>query len=68
MIIVGLKDLESKTPPLELVPVVKDFLEVFIDDLPGIPPEQEVYFDIYLFPVTQPVSMPPYRMAPPKLK
>ncbi|TMX05411.1 hypothetical protein EJD97_021942 [Solanum chilense] len=68
MIIVGFKDLELENPPLELVPVVKDFLEVFIDDLPGIPPEQEVYFDIYIFQVTQPISMPLYRMAPPELK
>ena len=37
--ILRFKDLESETPPLESVPIVKDFGEVFPDDLPRIPPE-----------------------------
>ncbi|WMV37694.1 hypothetical protein MTR67_031079, partial [Solanum verrucosum] len=60
--------LESEIPLLESVPVVKDFLEVFPDDLPGIPPEREIDFGIDLLPDTQPISIPPYRMAPAELK
>ncbi|KAH0661557.1 hypothetical protein KY284_026488 [Solanum tuberosum] len=66
--IVRVKDLESKIPSLDSVPVVKDFLEVFPDDLPGIPPEWEIDFDIDLLPDTQPISIPPYWMAPAELK
>ena len=40
------KELESDTSPLELVPIVKDFPEVFLDDLPKITPEREIYFCI----------------------
>ena len=46
--IVRVKDLGSKDPPLELVPVVKNFSEVFPDDLPVIPPVRELYFSINL--------------------
>nr|XP_048330622.1 uncharacterized protein LOC125422597 [Ziziphus jujuba var. spinosa] len=53
---------------LENVPVVKDFSDVFPDDLPGLPPELEIDFPIELVPGTAPISLPPYRMAPAKLK
>ena len=53
---------------LEDVPVVRDFLDVFPDDLPGLPPEQEIDFPIDLVPGTAPISLPPYRMAPAELK
>ncbi|KAH0784229.1 hypothetical protein KY290_003827 [Solanum tuberosum] len=66
--IVRVKDLESEIPPLESVPVVKDFLEVFPDDLPRIPPEREINFGIDLLSDIQPISIPPYRMAPAELK
>ncbi|WMV30114.1 hypothetical protein MTR67_023499, partial [Solanum verrucosum] len=52
----------------ESVSVVKDFLKVFPDDLPGIPPEREIDFGIDLLPDTQPIGIPPYRMAPTELK
>ena len=53
---------------LEDVPVVRDFPDVFPDDLLGLPPEREIYFPIDLFPGTAPISLPPYRMAPAELK
>ena len=53
---------------LEDVPVVRDFLDVFLDDLPGLPREQEIDFPIDLVPGTAPISLPPYRMAPTELK
>ena len=31
---------------LEDVPVVRDFLDVFPDDLPGLPPEREINFPL----------------------
>ena len=47
---------------------MREFLEVFLDDLPRIPPEQEIDFGIDLLTDTQPISIPPYRMAPPELQ
>ncbi|KAH0765218.1 hypothetical protein KY285_001089 [Solanum tuberosum] len=53
---------------LESIPVVNEFLEVFPNDLPSIPPEQEIDFGIDLLPDTQPISIPPYCMDPTELK
>jgi len=43
---------------------VNAFIDVFPEELPGLPPEREVDFGIDLLPDTQPISIPPYRMAP----
>ena len=61
-------DTRSSEARLEDVPVVRDFLDVFPDDLPGLPPEREIDFPIDLVPITAPISLPPYRMTPTKLK
>ena len=47
---------------------MRDFLDVFPDNLPGLPPEREIDFPIDLVPGTAPISLPPYRMAPTELK
>ena len=61
-------DTRSNEARLEDVPVVRDFLDVFPDDLPGLPPEREIDFPIDLIPGIAPISLPPYRMAPAELK
>ena len=43
--IVRVKDLNSEAPPLESIPVVKDFLKVFPSHLSKIPLELEIDFD-----------------------
>jgi hypothetical protein len=48
--------------------VVKDFLDVFPEELPGMPPDTEVEFVIDLLPVTVPISKRPYRMSVEELK
>ncbi|KAL5568094.1 hypothetical protein UlMin_024669 [Ulmus minor] len=53
---------------LEDVPVISEFIEVFPEDLPGIPPDREITFEIELLPGTAPISKAPYRMAPVELK
>ncbi|XP_070025996.1 uncharacterized protein [Nicotiana sylvestris] len=58
---------ESEPPALQSVPIVREFPEVFPDDLPGLPPERIIDFGIDLMPDTQPISIPPYRMAPAEL-
>ena len=61
-------DTRSDEARLEDVPVVRDFLDVFLDDLRGPPLEREVDFPIDLVPGTAPISLPPYRRAPAELK
>jgi hypothetical protein len=43
--------------------VVRDFLYVFLEELPGMPPEREVEFVIDLLPGTAPISKRPYQMS-----
>lgn len=56
---------ESK---IESMPVVKDFLDVFLGDLSGLPPIRGIEFSIKTCPSASPISIPPYRMAPAELK
>ena len=53
---------------LEDIPIVKEFPDVFPDDISGLPPDREVEFTIDLIPGTKPISIPPYRMAPVELR
>ena len=50
------------------MPVVREFLKVVPEDLPGLPPDREIEFAIDLIPGTAPISKAPYRMAPTELK
>nr|GEZ26330.1 hypothetical protein [Tanacetum cinerariifolium] len=59
---------KSKGKQLEDVPVVQEFLKVFPEDLPGIPPTQQVEFRIDLVPSAAPVARAPYRLAPSEMK
>ncbi|KAL2246064.1 UNVERIFIED_CONTAM: hypothetical protein Sindi_2874600 [Sesamum indicum] len=60
-------DIEKVNPALEEIPVVRDFLEVFPNDLPGLPPHREVDFALETLPGVAPISIAPYRMAPVEL-
>ena len=48
---------------LEDIPVVREFSDVFPEDLPGIPPDRDIDFQIELAPGIEPISKAPYRMA-----
>ncbi|WVZ96997.1 hypothetical protein U9M48_042568 [Paspalum notatum var. saurae] len=54
-------------PELGAIPVVCEFLDVFPEELPGMPPDREVEFAIELLPRTAPISKRPYRMPPNEL-
>ncbi|GJX63959.1 putative reverse transcriptase domain-containing protein [Tanacetum coccineum] len=56
------KKLDKKR--LEDIPVVREFLEVFPEDLPGLPLVRQVEFQIDLIPGATPVARAPYRLAP----
>ena len=48
---------------LDLPRVVCEYMDVFLDELPGLPPQRDVDFYIVLHPGTLPISMTPHRMA-----
>ncbi|GKA92634.1 hypothetical protein Tco_0814559 [Tanacetum coccineum] len=53
---------------LEDIPVVREFPEVFPEDLPGLPPVPQVEFQIDLMPGAAPVARAPYRLAPSEMQ
>ncbi|GJR60880.1 reverse transcriptase domain-containing protein [Tanacetum coccineum] len=60
------KKLDEKR--LEELPIVKEFLDVFPKDLPGLPPIRKVEFQIDLIPGATPIARIPYRLAPSKMQ
>ncbi|GJS33188.1 putative reverse transcriptase domain-containing protein [Tanacetum coccineum] len=59
---------KSERKQIEDVPIVRDFPEVFPEDLPGLPPARPVEFQIDLIPGAAPVARAPYRLAPSEMK
>ncbi|TYK09566.1 ty3-gypsy retrotransposon protein [Cucumis melo var. makuwa] len=61
---------DTREPEVSLSskPVVREYPDVFPDELPGLPPLREIDFTIKLEPGTAPISRAPYRMAPAELK
>ena len=53
---------------LSLPRVVCEYEDVFLDELPELPPHKDVDFTIELHPSTSPISMNPHRMAPAELQ
>ncbi|XP_076889002.1 uncharacterized protein LOC143539620 [Bidens hawaiensis] len=61
-------DKKSEGKTIQDIPVVKDYPEVFPDDLPGLPPSRHVEFRIDLIPGATPVAKSPYRLAPSEIQ
>ncbi|GKA83808.1 ty3-gypsy retrotransposon protein [Tanacetum coccineum] len=61
-------DTSLESPNIENLFVVREFADVFPDELPGLPPAREIEFGIELIPGAEPISKAPYRMAPVELK
>ncbi|GJT29290.1 putative reverse transcriptase domain-containing protein [Tanacetum coccineum] len=59
---------KSEEKRLEDVLTVWDFPEVFLEDLPRLPPSRQVEFQIELVPGVAPVACAPYRLAPLELQ
>ena len=58
---------EAIIPEIQDIPVVCEFMDVFPEDLPGLPLERDVEFVIELKPGTAPISRRSYRMPPNEL-
>ena len=55
---------DEERPDLDLPQVVCEYVDVFPDELPVLPPHRDVDFGIGLHPGTSPISMTPHRMTP----
>ncbi|GJV69075.1 hypothetical protein Tco_1484584, partial [Tanacetum coccineum] len=56
--------IKANEKKLDDIHIVRDFLEVFPDDLAGLPPVREIEFCIELIPGALPLVKSPYRLAP----
>ncbi|GJT11928.1 reverse transcriptase domain-containing protein [Tanacetum coccineum] len=59
-LIIRVMEKKSDEKRLEDIPVVKEFSDVFPEDLPGLPPVRQVEFQIDLIPGATPVARTPY--------
>nr|GEY71697.1 reverse transcriptase domain-containing protein [Tanacetum cinerariifolium] len=63
-LIIRVMEKKSDEKRLKDIPVVKEYLDVFPEDLPGLPFVRQVEFQIDLISGTSPVARAPYRLAP----
>ncbi|GJZ88113.1 putative reverse transcriptase domain-containing protein [Tanacetum coccineum] len=66
--VIQVMEKKSDEKRLEDIPVVREFPEVFPEDLPGLPPVRQVEFQIDLIPGATPVARAPYRLAPSEMQ
>ncbi|GJU06815.1 reverse transcriptase domain-containing protein [Tanacetum coccineum] len=59
---------KSDEKRLEDIPVVKEFPDIFPEDLLGLPPVRQVEFQIDLIPGAALVARAPYRLAPSEMQ
>nr|GFA03220.1 putative reverse transcriptase domain-containing protein [Tanacetum cinerariifolium] len=63
-----LKTMKVNELKLEDIPVVREFPDVFLEDLLGLPPSREVEFRIDLIHGAMPIAKSPYRLAPTEMQ
>ncbi|GKA71702.1 putative reverse transcriptase domain-containing protein [Tanacetum coccineum] len=66
--VIQVMEKKSNKKRLEDIPVVREFLVVFPEDLPGLPPVRQVEFQIDIIPGAAPVARAPYRLAPSEMQ
>jgi predicted aspartyl protease len=64
--VMNLLEKEDK-PKLEDFVVLREFRDMFVDEIPELTPRREIDFSIDLLPGSNPISKAPYRMSLPKL-
>ena len=58
---------ENETIRLEDYPILQEFRDVFLDEIPGLPPKRDIDFTIDLVLGAAPVSKTPYMMSTPEM-
>ncbi|KAJ9535195.1 hypothetical protein OSB04_un001722 [Centaurea solstitialis] len=61
-------DTKAKEKQIQDIPVVREFPEVFPEELPGLPPQRQVEFHIDLVLGAGPIAKSPYRLAPSEMQ
>lgn len=56
-------DTNIGTPPLKLVRLISEFIDMFLTELSGVPPNRDIEFGIDLNLGTKSISIHPYRMT-----
>ncbi|XP_076947765.1 uncharacterized protein LOC143619804 [Bidens hawaiensis] len=64
----SIKDTSIIQKGIDNHPVVREYPDVFPEQLTGLPPDREIEFTIDLIPGAKPISKAPYRMAPLEVK
>ncbi|GJY44089.1 putative reverse transcriptase domain-containing protein [Tanacetum coccineum] len=64
----ALKSAKEDEPKLNDISVVREFEDVFPEDLSGLPPQRQVEFRIDLVPGATPIAKSPYRLAPSEMQ
>ncbi|GJU70858.1 putative reverse transcriptase domain-containing protein [Tanacetum coccineum] len=55
-------------PKMNEIPIVREFSDVFLEDLSGLPPQRKVEFRIELVAEATPVAKSPYHLAPSEMQ
>ncbi|XP_076927538.1 uncharacterized protein LOC143591119 [Bidens hawaiensis] len=66
--LVNVMDTKAEGQKIEDIPIVRDYPEVFPEDLPGLPPQRQVEFRIDLVQDAAPIARSPYRLAPSEMQ
>ena len=61
-------DKNKEAERIQDIPEVRDFPDVFPEDLTGLPPKRQVEFRIDLVPGAAPIARSPYRLAPSEMQ
>jgi hypothetical protein len=62
-----LESVEDDKPSLKDHPTLREYRDVFIEEVPGLPSRRDIDFSIELASRVVPVSRTPYRMSTPEL-
>ncbi|GKE27305.1 putative reverse transcriptase domain-containing protein [Tanacetum coccineum] len=63
-----LMNVKVDEPKIDDIPIVREYVDVFPEDLPGLPPLRQVEFRIDLVAGATPVARSPYRLAPSEMQ
>nr|XP_043632205.1 uncharacterized protein LOC122603512 [Erigeron canadensis] len=61
-------DSNKESKSMSEISIVNEFVDVFPDDLPGLPPERQIDFKIDLIPSATHIAKAPYRLAPTEMR
>ena len=66
--LVTIIDKEDDERKIENIAVIREYPDIFSEDLPSLPPDRKVEFSIDLLLGISPISKAPYRMSPAEMK